>query len=623
MGFYPFSGSTVTAPVIDKGGQEFNVKAYGAKCNGQAGYTGQATNGSATFTDPAAAFTSALIGQTFTMLSNSVGTVWTGTINAVPSATTLTISTTAPFSSQLASSATGSITSGANNLTDAGGAFNAAWDGAIVTIQGAGAAGAVLTGMLQAVASTTSLFLCAVNNTSSPVNAGTTLTGTASYTINYGQYIIGSDDTAAWNLAILAASAGLAPKRIYWTGVSHVNTMLTIPQNVALVSDNVSATNPIVSKPVNGGVLRAHGTFTGAAVVTFGPGTSGYLETQVSASASWCTIDAGGMVAWAAIAAGNANYFDHVDFRSGTTGVMQAVGGTGQTIWEQCTAAGLGVGDALFIQQNDCQWYGGFLRSSVNQVHIRNCTDFKMIGAHLFSGFGDSNLAQGTNVLIDTTAGGAVSDVEFGNCDFDDVNGPVCNIVPAAATSITEINFVGCQHYQNASTIFTWPNNTWPVFQVNITAAGTTVSRLNVTGGSAVSNVGGSLYSALLAVVGSGGTLSVVNFVGMTATYCSTLQTGQAPTHPNYTGITIYNGSAFFNNPGRGQATFSGTGAQTAFVINHSMQVTPSTAIVTPAAAAAASLYSVAVSATQITVTFTVAPALGTNNVVLNWWASV
>jgi hypothetical protein len=69
-------------------------------------------------------------------------------------------------------------------------------------------------------------------------------------------------------------------------------------------------------------------------------------------------------------------------------------------------------------------------------------------------------------------------------------------------------------------------------------------------------------------------------------------------------------------------ATFSGTGAQTAFTFPHGLDGTPKTVVVSPRSAAAAPAHYVsAVDATNVTVTFTTAPASGTSNVIFDWRA--
>lgn len=71
-----------------------------------------------------------------------------------------------------------------------------------------------------------------------------------------------------------------------------------------------------------------------------------------------------------------------------------------------------------------------------------------------------------------------------------------------------------------------------------------------------------------------------------------------------------------------GTATFSGTGSRTAFSINHNLVFTPTNYQVVPCSPAAAITFYVTASSTQLTVTFTTAPAVGTNNVALCWRAS-
>jgi hypothetical protein len=70
-----------------------------------------------------------------------------------------------------------------------------------------------------------------------------------------------------------------------------------------------------------------------------------------------------------------------------------------------------------------------------------------------------------------------------------------------------------------------------------------------------------------------------------------------------------------------GKATLNGTGAQTAFTIAHGLAAAPTAVVVTAGSAAANGVHYATADATNITVTFAVAPATGTGNVVLNWSA--
>ena len=79
----------------------------------------------------------------------------------------------------------------------------------------------------------------------------------------------------------------------------------------------------------------------------------------------------------------------------------------------------------------------------------------------------------------------------------------------------------------------------------------------------------------------------------------------------------------WINENPTGKATFSGTGAQVAFNIPHGLTGTPTSARVTAGSAAASGAFYVTTTSTNIVVTYTAAPASGTNNVVLNWSASL
>lgn len=68
-----------------------------------------------------------------------------------------------------------------------------------------------------------------------------------------------------------------------------------------------------------------------------------------------------------------------------------------------------------------------------------------------------------------------------------------------------------------------------------------------------------------------------------------------------------------------GTATFSGNGVLTSFAIPHKLQATPRIVHVNPAAVAANGISFVTADATNVTVTYAVAPANASNNVVL-WW---
>jgi hypothetical protein len=96
-----------------------------------------------------------------------------------------------------------------------------------------------------------------------------------------------------------------------------------------------------------------------------------------------------------------------------------------------------------------------------------------------------------------------------------------------------------------------------------------------------------------------------------------------APNSPALTGLPTINGAPV-RGSARGAAVFTGTGVQTAFLIPHGLGVVPSSVSCEAGSTVATALMGVtALDATNITVTFLVAPAAGAGNITLYWAAFV
>jgi hypothetical protein len=100
------------------------------------------------------------------------------------------------------------------------------------------------------------------------------------------------------------------------------------------------------------------------------------------------------------------------------------------------------------------------------------------------------------------------------------------------------------------------------------------------------------------------------------------------PASGRYNGITISTTRKILNDPyyvteNGGTATFSGNGSTKTFTIAHGLASTPTKVLVTAGSDAAKGDFYVTADATNITVTYATAPASGTNNVVLNWYAEM
>lgn len=78
------------------------------------------------------------------------------------------------------------------------------------------------------------------------------------------------------------------------------------------------------------------------------------------------------------------------------------------------------------------------------------------------------------------------------------------------------------------------------------------------------------------------------------------------------------------SNEETGQAAFDGDGSITVFTIPHTLGVVPTRAFIQPRTAdAAGDLFVSSLTSTDIEVTFAAAPAAGTDNVVLDYYARV
>lgn len=82
--------------------------------------------------------------------------------------------------------------------------------------------------------------------------------------------------------------------------------------------------------------------------------------------------------------------------------------------------------------------------------------------------------------------------------------------------------------------------------------------------------------------------------------------------------VTVWDNEGY-KTSNEGVATFNGTGSQTDFVINHGLAITPTVVIVTPNQVFNRSVGSIG--GTSFTVSFSTAPASGTNNVIIYWKA--
>ncbi len=542
----------------------------------------------------------------------------------------VTVSSAAPGSSQITSTgSTGSITAGQSKFTDPSADFPAWLDGSYITIPGAGAAGAALTAQVRAVSDDgKSLWLCNKGNANSVVNAATTVSNVG-WTINQGRYAMGTDDTAALTAAA-AACAATVWRRMHLDGTANVSSEVLFSGGITVTGDGMEACNPVVCWPTSGSVIRAFGdTWTaGTGVVRMGAGAT-YAEAHTSNTLRDITIDAGQVADWAVRQKGNLTHLDHVEGMAGLVGAFWLDGA--QTTASECVAAQINIGTCLWVTESDAQWTGGFLRNGAIMCRVTGPSDFQMDKTHFFNGYGNSNSDLGINLLIDTDGSNGTGRCQFTNIMFDDVRGPHVVLKPILGTAISEVVFTGCLFFQAVNTIFfTFPDNVFPIVQVDLTAGNGTIDTIVVSGGIGSGGNSGMRFKSIIDYqygsnsTGNVGTVAIGDTV---INHCALHQTGNSPGNPIWNGVVARDTVAGVRRnsqmpQGTSSWTATGDGTTTTFSIAHNMGIAPKKFVVTAASAGAAAPFFVTASATNVTVTYTTAPASGAA-LTWQWMASL
>jgi hypothetical protein len=445
-------------------------------------------------------------------------------------------------------------------------------------------------------------------------------------------YYYGTDDTAAWLAAIteaeaIASSGYPSPVTIYWTGISHVSQTLVLNGNVLLESDHVDYTHPDgvnsnSTMPSLGGIIRPHGNFSGAAtgaLVQIGTTTSSSSGSG-STSTHYGTIDGCLIVQSAVRVLGFGNIFERTYALNGIARAWDWQGSN--TLAISCYGGMSNNGDTLLVDGSDCKWSGGWLRQGTNGVNILYPVDFWIGGGVLiFNGAVNAGEVYGNNILIAPSGAAAsmqvtIADVIVGGC-----LGPMVRLAPQNSVTLQGVNIVGLQASQESDS-GGFLDNTWAVFEIDSTNGA--IDTVNI--GEWMANGASSTlrFSTVLNTITGSNAINGVRLGGGAGFGVVAHFTGARPAVVEAS--TIYKGtvSTYKQSKNIGSTTFSGTGSAASFTIPHNLSTTPYSWTVTSASAGcgAAPAY-VTADATNLYVNFTVPPASGTNNVVLNWEASI
>jgi hypothetical protein len=507
----------LTVPLTDKGGQVFNVKAYGATGNG----------------------------------------------NLV---------------------ADGAISSGSHSLTSSTANFSSADIGKLVVVFGAGSGGANLATTISSVTNSTTVVLTA--------SAGTTVSGAV---VRWG-----TDDTSAINSAITAAATSggtvFFPQGVYCVG-SAINT---VPGAVWLQGTGFDATYPSsAGRPVLMSVICAMASMS--YVLQLGSNPNSDTSGNPGASMSGLTVDAQALAASAVQTGGRRNRIMECYVIAGNT---QTVNIQGQnTVLERSYISGEGMGNVVWvgaysdhkILNNQIKWSG--TSGYVIKVTVDHCL---ISGNHIWQGSNGSPTV-GTELYLSACHGIVVT----GNI-FDST----------LSAHIT----VDASYYINiVSNLFFQTNgvtdNTLSCISILSTGGGSITAVGNTVQGYGSSN----RYKAFITSAAS--SLNRINVSDNVGAYVALPFSGFTPDMHSNNGFLNTTTVLYANN--KGSSSQSGTGSATQFTIPHGLAAAPTTWNVTAASSAAAGFTYVTADATNLYVNYASAPASGTNNVVLNWSASL
>lgn len=447
----------------------------------------------------------------------------------------------------------------------------------------------------------------------------------------YGPYIVftdpaiggvgdgATDNTNAFNTAIAALPNGgtlIVPPGIYCIG----GTTTPVTGGITIMGTGWQFSNPATGPLTYGSVFRA--TAAVNYVIKLGAEGDQLSSEEVSTGASaWgITVDANNIATNALVTRGRRNRVERCQIANGTSRALY-VNGQNSIIVGNNLHQPL-VGDVVFVQGYpdhkifDNQIFGAGNTNSNAGLNISGIANVIVRGNHIWSGSGGSAQVTAANIHLQ---GAGLQDIQIINNVIEGNLGPEILFNCGGSVELKGVTVTGNVFFNSNIT-----DNTYAVFRLHGSGAGS-LHDVVITGNTFLATDATHRYSAVMQYAVTGHTVSrflVDTNVGL---YVKALTTGTTAGEGITWGMNTIqvDGSTTVRTVNDGVATFSGTGSQTAFTIAHSMGAAVKSVTVTPGSVGAASNYYVTSDATNITVTFTTAPASGTNNVVLNWRATL
>lgn len=399
----------------------------------------------------------------------------------------------------------------------------------------------------------------------------------------------GVADTAAIQAALTAlpSTGGIVE---LGNGIFYVNATLTMAkQNSMLRGTGFSET----TAPTSGTIVKAVAGFVGTQVLNVTGTDCTVTDLQLDGAAiaaTALTIDANAF----------ACKVINCGLKRGTTTTVDFDGNRGWLINCRIVHTDVASGIALRMASTD-----GMIVS--NRI-VNGLTNVSAVAGNLqFVGNHFNNNGGTLGVNCESTNSQFVGNI------FDNAGGPQLQI--GSSSTIGDVVVVGNVFFQTANT-----DNTQPAILLLTTTS--TVKRIQVTG-NVMKGTSTNRYSYAISMGATPANVKGITFSNNNVLYAVALWDTR-PTIANGNTLTIdASGNQSKPTEASGVSTQNGTGAQTVFNIAHGLAGAPRAAIVTPGSTAATGAYFVTFDATNVIVTFTVAPASGSSNVVLNWQAEM
>lgn len=430
-----------------------------------------------------------------------------------------------------------------------------------------------------------------------------------------------TDDSTAIDNALTAAS-GLGGGIVdFPVGVYMRSTKMVVPGGVLIRGagiDYMSAVAGFGGTPTRASIIKAITGFSSTTpLVQFGsvayPNTGWNNPGNTGASAEWLVFDANSAAQSAAQTFGARTFLSHCEFRNGLSFALDLSGQNSHCL--ECITDNNNVGSSVQMNAADIKWKGGEIRNGATaHLLVTGAVGNIMVdGPDIYGG------AVCPCILVNVTASLTLGRIV--NCNLNPTTSNAVQITVAASQTLWGAIISNNKMYGPTVGL----GGGFGV-RIDVTAASSAVDGLIFSGNLLTDKSNGqrsgSGWSGLIARASSTGTVRNSIVVGNHANGMGALFGGAFVPTIQQGNTWVDNSNVSHQSSQEGSASFSGDGTTVSFPVTHLIGSTPSVAIPAPTSAAAGATHWVsAKSATTFTITFAVAPASGTNNVTFDWMA--